>query len=485
MKRRFGKYLSFVIVTVVLFAAIPSITLGAEVKKVYFTDKKWNEYEDEWNTGDYYLAHDTVNVQAKGERGLEFSGTGQIIYVFSQKFLEECPFLHFKLGDKGLDYIKFTRREAIWVDDGSAPEISITLKPGDQTVNIQEAIKSYPSGNVYISIGGTGSDTKTGQPRNLDYIYLSNTDHTGKVYEKPVQPTVPKLDASREIRYQLKCYDKDTVDDSSGCSWLMSVDDAKKYTIKATPSGKGVILERAEGSTATVINAAWVVPYEQLLKTPYLVIDIENKGRDDEGPRTLIFAYWEGVSGSSVYFDLIPEDIGANSLNGENRLPLLYAVDSVPKKLQGNEGVAVIVQIGIERSDGTTMNPLVIKDAYLLGYKDAPAVSSSDTTSSPIINSEDIPEDEENTNPSESVFSESEPEPETEESKPESEESEQESGEIKSGEPETESITSEDKSGGDNAWVTPIIIGGVILLLAATAVVVTMIYKRKKANERE
>ena len=358
---------------------LPMAASEGEEKTVYFSSEQWNENTQDPNTGRYYMSHDTLSIQAYGDQGLELTGSGHVIYAFQDSFVQECPFLHFKIGPEGVKYIHVMRREAYWVAS-DVPEVSLELAEGEQTLQLAELLADHPAKNtgwVYVTIGiGDGS----GNVGNMEYIYLSNTDASGSVYEKPVQPTVPLLDPDKEIRYQLKSYDRQTVDEN-GYGFLMSIGTNGETNIKATPSDKGVTLESPDGATGEAMNIAWVVPYEQLEKTPYLVIDIANEGREDEGPRTNIFAYWEGVAGSTAVFDLVPEAIGANSLNGITRLPLKYAVDSVPENLKGENGIAIIVTLGVERTDGTTFDPLVIRDAYLLGYEEGAQPVDPDQTS--------------------------------------------------------------------------------------------------------
>ena len=52
------------------------------------------------------------------------------------------------------------------------------------------------------------------------------------------------------------------------------------------------------------------------------------------------------------------------TLNGFNKFPLLDAVNTLKVK---TDEVALAIGVSIERADGTTLDPLVIKDAYLYG----------------------------------------------------------------------------------------------------------------------
>ena len=75
--------------------------------------------------------------------------------------------------------------------------------------------------------------------------------------------------------------------------------------------------------------------------------------------------------GSGAFFDVIPSEIGATSLNGTTRFPLKYAVDNVKEELHGEDGIAIIIAVGInERADGTTLDPLLVENAYLYNVKE-------------------------------------------------------------------------------------------------------------------
>ena len=351
-----------------------------EAKKVYFSATQWQEQAESPNNGKYYMISPTLTIRPYGEQGFAVEGTSQVLYAFQDSFLQQLPFLHFKMGEQSVRYIRVTRREAYWVTQ-NAPEISLELAAGEQTVNVAKLLASHPAPNtgwVYVAVGVSESTDLPGDPGQLEYMYFSNTDETGAVYQKPTQPAVPQLDPSREIRYQLQGYAADQVDEH-GYGFLLSTGEDGKPNVQVTPADKGITLQRAEGFQEGLINIAWVVPYEQLSQTPYLVLDIGNDGRKDEGPRVRIYPYWEGIAGSSALFDAVPEEIGANSLHGVNRFPLKYAVDSVPENLHGE----IIVSMKIQCTDGTTLEPLVIRDAYLLGYQEGAGPAGDTASASP------------------------------------------------------------------------------------------------------
>lgn len=369
------KFLAILSVLCLLLACVPFTAAAEEAKKVSFSSTQWQESTEAPNNGKYFMKHDTLSLTAHGEQGFAVAGAGQVLFAFEDSFVQKHPFLHFKQGEQSAKFVRVTRREAYWVAE-NAPELTLEATEGENTVNLAELLKDHPAKNtgwVYVAVGVSESTEIAGSPAQMEYMYLSNTDASGQVYQKPTQPAVPQLDPAKEIRYQLHSFaDQNT--DEYGYGFLLS------DNIKATPSDKGVTLERAEGVSEGLMNIAWVVPYEQLAQTPYLVIDIANDGRADEGPRTKIYAYWEGVQGSTAVFDAIPEEIGANSLHGQTRLPLKYAIDTVPEHLRGENGIAIIVSIRVQRTDGTSLEPLVIRDAYLLGYQEGAAPVTGTTT---------------------------------------------------------------------------------------------------------
>ena len=382
MNKRF-RAIGLILALCLLLVSVPFTTSAQQVKQVYLTAKQWNEQTEAANSGSYYMKNDTLQISSYGDHGIALEGAAQVLYAFKDSFVQDLPFLHFKSDDQSVKYIRVTRREAYWVAD-NAPEITLEIGTGEQAVNIADLLKNHPAKNtgwVYVAIGVSESTQIAGTPGKLEYMYLSNTDASGEVYQKPTQPSVPQLDPSKEIRYQLQSFSSNNVDEH-GYGFLLSTDVNGQPNIVATPSGNGVTLQGVEGLRDGMINIAWVVPYEQLAQTPYLVVDIGNDGREDEGPRVQIFAYWEGIAGSTALFDAIPEEIGANSLAGANRLPLKYAVDTVPESLRGENGIAIIVSMRLQRTDGTTFDPLVIRDAYLLGYQEGanPAPGTTSTT---------------------------------------------------------------------------------------------------------
>lgn len=352
---RMRKIATFIIV-LALLAAQSVFVLGEEESRIYF---KSTGTDGTYADGGYYAKGADEALTQTGENGIEVSGTYRILWAFTNDTVESHPMLYFKLGDNSSGIKKIT----ISKNWDTEPEIELTIADGENAVNLFELLSSQSTiGYSYVVVYiGSKDKNETGV---IDYMYLSNVGTDGKIYEKPVQPLVPEGDPSKEIRYQLESFEADKVDEN-GYGFLMSADCAVK------PEGKGFTLQRKEGSKAEAINIAWVVPYEQLETTPYLAFEVANEGRSDQGPRLVVFPYWESVVGSAAKFDLIPTYIGANSLNGTTKLPLRYAVDLVPENLHGEKGIAIIFALQInERTDGTSTEPLVINDVYLLGYKE-------------------------------------------------------------------------------------------------------------------
>ena len=177
------------------------------------------------------------------------------------------------------------------------------------------------------------------------------------------------------IRYNLPAYTEDHVEEDTGFSWLMSVDGNGNCNVDCKPGadGKGFVMKRADGADAAAVNIAWVVPYEQLAQTPYLILEFGNEGRPDEGPQVAIYSYWEHVVGSLAVFDGMGLKYhGANGFNGVNAFNLKYAVDGVREDLHGEDGIAIIVGLDLSsaRTDGTVLDDLIVKDAYLMGWED-------------------------------------------------------------------------------------------------------------------
>ncbi|MHB1454169.1 MAG: hypothetical protein ACYCYM_09505 [Saccharofermentanales bacterium] len=363
------KLLIFLIAAVMLISQIAIIS-GAEESKIYFkTDMTDGSYGD----GGYYAKGPDEILTPTGEHGIEMTGKFRCLWAFTNDVIEANPILYFKLADDASAIYKITVSKQWDVE----PEIELTIKPGENVINIFELLSDQTTiGYTYVVVyvGDEGQeDIATGM---IDYMYISNLGPDGKIYEKPVQPLVPDGDPSKEIRYQLEPFAEDTVDEN-GFGFMMSAD------CDITPEEKGFTMKRSDSSDAEAINIAWVVDYAQLETTPYLVFEIGNEGRADQGPRLVVYAYWEGVVGSFAKFDLIPVSIGANSLTGVNKMPLKYAVDGVPENSHGDKGIAIIFALQInDRTDGTSTEPLKVTDAYLLGYEEGGETTTSSESGS-------------------------------------------------------------------------------------------------------
>ena len=240
-------------------------------------------------------------------------------------------------------------------------------------VNLFELLKGEesPVGYLYITpyIEGRVVFSK---------FYLSNTDPDGNVYVPPTQPRPMWNNSGTLVRYDMPAYadgDHTTPIEGTnyGYGWLMVQPDGSiPVQITEHEDGKGFYMERKEGfENVVAANIAYVIPYEQLEKTPYLIVDISNEGRPDEGPQVDIYAYWEGVTGSLARFDGVDGWTGANGMNGVRAYNLKYAVDNVKEDLHGEYGIALIVALNWagERTDGTCMETLKIEDLYLAGWE--------------------------------------------------------------------------------------------------------------------
>ena len=227
---------------------------------------------------------------------------------------------------------------------------------------ITEDLKESTAEKLWISFytGVISGDPESyREPLQFNEVYLSSVpkavEGPGKIPEPERLPEVPDVDPVHEVRYQLQS----STEDNDEIGFYLHPD------AKVTVKDKGFELTRKEGSTAEAFNIAWVIPLEQLKKTPYLMLEIGNTGRDDEGTIIYMHAYWEnGTPNTVVKFNDFAKTRRANTLNGFNKFPLLDAVNTLKVK---TDEVALAIGVSIERADGTTLDPLVIKDAYLYG----------------------------------------------------------------------------------------------------------------------
>lgn len=361
MKSRFFKKGICVFLGLMMLLSILPTASAAEEQRYYFTTAQ--SVNNCATDGGYYVTGLTLEKGASGENSIKMSGSSRCLWAVTNAILETMPYLYYKT-DGGMN--KFTVSHYWDVE----PEIDLPIEEGEHCINLLELVEEYDTiGWTYIvpyvwveGVEGTSE---------FEYFYLSNMDEEGNVYEKPVQPLAPATSPAMEERWQLKADTQDNVDDQ-GYGWLMDVDNIKITLDGDDTDGKdGFTMERAEGSEATAFNIAWVVPYEIVEQYPYLAVEIGNEGRLDQGPRVSIYAYWEHVVGSGAFFDVIPSEIGATSLNGTTRFPLKYAVDNVKEELHGEDGIAIIIAVGInERADGTTLDPLLVENAYLYNVKE-------------------------------------------------------------------------------------------------------------------
>lgn len=335
-----------------------------------------------WNDGGYYVTG--LAVSGSGDESLTITQTdpsstvsNRCIWAFENSVIDKMPYLIYEVEDP----VPFEKME---VTARFNAEIEPEMLPLETSAGVHCIdLKTLLAGKDTIGYTYVMAYAALGTSVTFRQLYLSDTDLNGNVYTPPTMPPVPDGNPAHAVTYPLKAYATDTVDEN-GYGWLMSVGADGAPTIVCAPDAQneGFTLQRAEGRTEEYVNIAWVVPYEQLAKTPYLVLDIANTGRKDEGCKINMFTYWEGVGGSAAYFDDIGQgEVFANTMTGINKWPLKYAVDHMPENEHGNHGIAIILRLYIDRTDGTTTEPLRINRAYLLGYDESatPSQPAGDT----------------------------------------------------------------------------------------------------------
>ena len=364
------KKLLAVLMTVLLlcgsFAIFPA---SAEGDKIVFLPTQTADYTD----GGWYATGGVSAGESYGDEGLDITATFRTLWAFYDAVANKYPYLIIEV-ESGMENLSRFTATHMW-HSGEDNQKDIDLTGADQgpiCVNLFELLKGEesPNGALYLTpyIDGRVVFKK---------LYISNTDLEGNVYVPPTQP-IPMWGTGKMLRYDLPAYDDGDYTTpiegtNYGYGWLMVQPDGSiPVQITEHKDGKGFWMERKEGFEGwTAANIAWVVPYEQLEKTPYLIFDIANEGRPDEGPQVNIYAYWEGIVGSGAFFDGMEMTVGANGLNGVNAFNLKYAVDNVKEDLHGEYGIAIIVALdwSKERSDGTCLEPLKINDVYLAGFE--------------------------------------------------------------------------------------------------------------------
>ena len=353
--KQLGKIISVLAVAALMTVFAAVIPASAE-DQLYFTANVTTSYED----GGYWATD--VTVTAEGEHGFVLAGGGTLrcIWAFPDALIESHPYLCFKLSNPEV-CSKITLSKSF----NANPELPVSSVEGAQCVNVMTTVQDQdPNGYTYIAVYAACEAAQV----HVEYMYLSNVDENGNVYVPPTQEPVKKGVEGHMIRYELPAFTEDHTVEETGCQWLMSAG------VDVTPGadGKGFVMKRSDDSDAAAVNIAWVVPYEQLAQTPYLMLDIGNEGRADEGPQVSIYSYWESVVGSLAVFDGMGTKYhGANGMNGLNGFNLKYAVDEVREDLHGENGIAIIVAINLAdaRTDGTVLDDLIIKDAYLMGWE--------------------------------------------------------------------------------------------------------------------
>ena len=360
------KVLSLLAVAAMLLVCLAAFTVSADEGFVWLTPEFGDNNAS--TLGPRWLKHDEIEVTAGEGNDIVVTNTAEgahlrSIWAWPESESEDYHFFRYEVISSG-EGARITVSNNL---SGKGEQVDLDITPGEHCVCIADLVADFDSlGWHYVAVYPGPMGTITFRAR------ASETDENGNVYVKPTQPPVPDGDTAHMIRYNLPAYTADHVEEDTGFSWLMSAD------VTVEPKDKGFVMRRSEGADAAAVNIAWVVPDAQLAQTPYLVIEIANEGRPDEGPQVAIYSYWEHVVGSLAVFDNMGVKYhGANGLNGVNAYNLKYAVDNVREDLHGEDGIAIIVGLDLSsaRTDGTVLDDLVITDAYLMGWEDGYAGS--------------------------------------------------------------------------------------------------------------
>ena len=388
------KWLSVVLCVLLLFGTMAAAVSAEEAEapvKVTLSPKMINDPGD-----GFYLNPNITCKPDKDKMGftlelIDYDAQlwDNIGWVISADRLEKYPYLFLNLPeatgpqDEGMAFSL-----VFWWLDNPDAGVSyyysyerVNAFPGNVMVDlpgvIERDIGGYRGANFMIAlyIGLKPDDPVSYRgPVHFNEAYLCSqpvpVEGYGEEPPEPTQPAVPDGQAGHMLRYELPAFAQDTTEVAGkpGFSWLMGAG------AQAVPGegGKGFTMRRAADAQENMVNIAWVVPYEQLAQTPYLVIDIGNYGRMDEGPRVQIYSYWEHVNGSYALFDGIKNrSVPANELSGINAFNLKYAVDNVREELHGTDGIAIIVALDLNdaRIDGTVLEDLTVSEAYLMGWE--------------------------------------------------------------------------------------------------------------------
>lgn len=361
------KLLAVLMTALLLCSSFAIFPASAEGEKFIMMPHKSPDGAD----GGWYASGGVSASEAYGDEGIDITATFRTLWAIPDSIANKYPYLYIQIESGIENLTRFTATHMWHSGEHNQKDIDYTAADGQVLcVNLFELLKGEdsPVGYLYITpyIEGRVVFSK---------FYLSNTDPDGNVYVPPTQP-IPMWSTGKPLRYDLPAYaDGDHVEDVDGklFGWMMVQPNGTiPVQITENEDGKGFYMERKEGfESVTAANIAYVVPYEQLEKTPYLIVDISNEGRPDEGPQVDIYAYWESVEGSLARFDGVDGWTGANGMNGVRAYNLKYAVDNVKEQLHGENGIAIIVALNWagERTDGTCMETLKIEDMYLAGWE--------------------------------------------------------------------------------------------------------------------
>lgn len=124
-------------------------------------------------------------------------------------------------------------------------------------------------------------------------------------------------------------------------------------------------------------NIVWWIPGDQLEKTPYLIVDVANKGTEDIGPGMHIWAYWLNRSGQKYFV----RSMKANNMSGVSCFNLKEEMDKLGADTNGlNLNIATVY----DPNDSTSLDPLQFNEVYLSSEPlESTATTKAPTTEAP------------------------------------------------------------------------------------------------------
>ena len=385
------KLLSVLMTVLLLCGSLAIFPVSAE-NKLVFLPTQTDTYAD----GGYYATGDMV-AEAYGDEGIIINGTFRTLWAITNPVADKMPYLIIQVEEGFENLTRFTATHLWHFGEQNQKDIDLTgADSGAICINLFELLsdedKDSAIGNaVYLTPYFEGRVV-------FKKLYLSDTDLRGNVYVPPTQPSVPSYPAQYEILKQLPiAAEQITTPEDDPDRWKKGQFlIAENVNVKPINEGKGMELTLKETpNNYAEGNIAWVFPYEWLVECPYLVLEFANEGRPDEGPKTNIISYWEGVSteegGKFAKLQDVEGTAGANKYNGVNRWNLKFSLDQIDQQYKANhngasiaavkgQGVALQLWIGVDSADQTTFDPLVVTNAYLLGYEKGVAALVSTTT---------------------------------------------------------------------------------------------------------